>query len=322
MSQLERFLVAKMRLRDELNGYLRLPRKFFGIPEADAIPDVGILGVPYDMTSSYMPGCRFGPDAIRNATDGERSHSYPINIADSSLGISSLAKSITIEDIGDLEVIGQLPENAMIDISEAAAKLSKRDTYLLFLGGDHFITYPLLRGAKRGRPGRYGLIYFDSHADYYDDYWGHSLSHATPLRRLVDEKIVSIDDILAFDLRSALPDQREALWSSKPAGALTPDDFLKRLSEVESEVDALYVSVDVDILDPSVFAASSHPESGGQMLLELVTLLRKCFELGKVQFADIVEYNPLADKTGAGAIAVRDIVKEILTGFAIGKGLK
>ncbi|MFX1368925.1 MAG: arginase family protein [Promethearchaeota archaeon] len=311
-----------MKLREELNGYLRLPREFFAIPEADAIPDVGILGVPYDMTSSYMPGCRFGPDAIRNATDGERSHSYPLNIAGSSPGLPSLAKSITIEDIGDLEVIGQLPENAKIDISEAAAKLSKHGTYLFFLGGDHFITYPLLKGTKRGRPGRYGLIYFDSHADYYEDYGGHSLSHATALRRLVDEKIVSIDDIVAFDLRSALPEQREALWASKPTGALTSDDFLKRLSEVESEVDMLYVSVDVDILDPSVFAASSHPESGGQMLLGLASLLRKCFELGKVQFADIVEYNPLTDKTGAGAIAVRDIVKEVLTGFAIGKGLK
>ena len=139
--QQERSLVTKMRLRDELNGYLRLPRKFFGIPEVkDSIPDVGILGIPYDMTSSYMPGCRFGPDAIRNATDGERSHSYPLHIEGSNLTQKSLSKAIAIEDIGDLEVMGRLPESALIDISETAAKLSKHETSLLFLGGDHFIS--------------------------------------------------------------------------------------------------------------------------------------------------------------------------------------
>jgi agmatinase len=312
-----------MQLRDELNGYLRLPRKFFGIPEVeDGIPDVGILGVPYDMTSSYMPGCRFGPDAIRNATDGERSHSFPLHIDGGSLGQDSLSKTITIEDIGDLEVMGRLPESALVDISEAAAKLSKHKTSLLFLGGDHFITYPLIKGVKRGRPARYGLIYIDSHADYYQDYGGYSLSHATPLRRLVEEKIVKIEDVLAFDLRSALPDQRKALWPSKTSGVLTKDDFGIRLAEIESKVDALYVSVDLDVLDPSIFIAASHPESGGQKVLDLAFLLRKCFETGKVQVADVVEFNPLADKTGTGAIAVRDIVKEILTGFAIGKGLK
>ncbi|MHA2357064.1 MAG: arginase family protein, partial [Candidatus Thorarchaeota archaeon] len=140
-----------MPLRNELNGFLRLPRAFFGIKEPDTgIPDVGVLGVPYDLTSSHMPGCRFGPDAIRTATDSERSHSFPLSIGRASLpNEDPLSKLITLEDIGDLEVMGRLPEAAQVDISEAAAKLAALGSSYLFLGGDHFITYPLLKGIKR-----------------------------------------------------------------------------------------------------------------------------------------------------------------------------
>jgi agmatinase len=316
--------VPSMQLRDELNGYLRLPRKFFGIPEAkDELPDIGILGVPYDLTSSHTPGCRFAPDEIRSATDGERSHSFPL-LSDNENPLRSqpLSKLISIEDIGDLDVMGQLPESAKVNIAEAATKLSMHQSYLLFLGGDHFVTYPLLKGVWRGRPGRYGLIYFDSHADFYKDYAGYSLSHATPLRRLVEDDIVRIDDVLAFDIRSAIPSQRRDLWPSKPEGILTKDDFLGRLDEIAEMVDILYVSVDLDVLNPGVLSGVSHPESGGLSMMQLAALLRKCFETGKVQYADVVEYNPLVDRTGTGAIMARDVVKEILTGFAIEKGLK
>ncbi|MFX1484110.1 MAG: arginase family protein, partial [Promethearchaeota archaeon] len=132
-----------MPLKDELNGYLRLPRTFFGIPAPETgEPDVGILGVPYDMTSSYMPGPRFGPDAIRRATDSERSHSFPLSLGRTKSDDKQLTKRITLEDVGDLEVMLRLPEAAAIDISEACAKLAPRQSSLLFLGGDHFITYP------------------------------------------------------------------------------------------------------------------------------------------------------------------------------------
>jgi arginase family enzyme len=162
-----------MPLKDELNGYLRLPRTFFGIPAPKSgDPDVGIVGVPYDMTSSYMPGPRFAPDAIRQATDSEQCHSYPLSIGRRDAIDKPLTKSLTIEDVGDLEVVLRLPEAAVIDISEACTKLAARESCLLFLGGDHFISYPILKGLKRGRPGRYGLVHLDAHADLYSDMGG------------------------------------------------------------------------------------------------------------------------------------------------------
>ncbi len=189
-----------MPLKDELNGYLRLPRTFFGIkgPESGN-PDVGIVGIPYDITSSYTPGARFGPDAIRKATDGERSHSYPLTIGEGYVPEEPLSKLITLEDVGDLEVVQRLPEAAVVDISEAVTKLATKESSLLFLGGDHFITYPILRGLKRERKGKWGILYLDAHADLYSDMGGYQLSHATTLRRIIDEKIIEIDDVIAFD---------------------------------------------------------------------------------------------------------------------------
>jgi len=305
-----------MPLKDELNGYLRLPRNFFGIPAPESgDPDVGIVGIPYDMTSSYMPGPRFGPDSIRQATDSERSHSYSLSLGRKDVADKPLTKRITIEDIGDLEVMLRLPEAAAIDISEACAKLSPKGSYLLFLGGDHFITYPIIKGLKRGRPGKYGLVHFDAHADLYQDMAGYHFSHSTGVRRIVDENLVSIENVAAYDLRSALPEQREEITGSR-APILSKDQFKKHVKEIGNRVDYLYVSVDIDVLAPQIAPGVSHPESGGLSMVDLVELLIASFQTGKVRYADVVELNPMLDYAGITAIAARDIVKEILTGFA------
>jgi len=300
-----------MPLKDELNGYLRLPRTFFGIKSPDTgNPDVGIVGVPYDITSSHMPGARFAPDAIRKATDAERSHSYPLSIGDGYVPEEPLSKLITLEDVGDLEVVQRLPESAVVDISEATAKLAAKESSLLFLGGDHFITYPILRGLNRERKGKWGLLYLDAHADFYSDMGGYQLSHATTLKRIIDDKIVDIDDVIAFDIRCALPEQKKEL---PKVTKLTIKQEIHALAE---RVDHLYVSIDLDVLDPSIAPGVSHPESGGLSIEELVSIIRTAFSSGKVKYSDIVELNPLIDTSGLTAIAARDIVKEILTGFA------
>ncbi len=311
-----------MPLCDELDGFLRLPRTFFGIREPETgIPDVGVLGVPYDLTSSHMPGCRFGPDAIRKATDSERSHSFPLSIGKGSmLSEEPLSKLLTLEDIGDLEIMGRLPDAAQVDITEAVARLAVFDCSFLFLGGDHFITYPLLKGIKRARPGRYGLAYFDSHADFYADYGGYSLSHATTLKRLVEEKVVDLEDVIAYDLRSALPEQRKEILGDDQK-THTLESFQESLEIIKERVDSLYVTIDLDILRPNVQSSVSHPESGGPDVETLVDFIRACFYIGKVRYADVVELNPLSDKCGLGTVAARDVVKEVLTGFAYQKGL-
>jgi len=300
-----------MPLKDELNGYLRLPRSFFGIrgPKSGD-PDVGILGVPYDITSSHTPGARFGPDAMRKATDGERSHSYPMAIGNGIVPKEPLSKLITLEDVGDLEVIQRMPDAAVVDISEAAAKLCVKDSSLIFIGGDHFITYPILRGLRRGRKGKWGILYLDAHADLYSDMGGYQLSHATTLRRIIDDGIVNTEDVIAFDIRCALPEHKKELPK------ISRDNVVSEIQSLGERVDQLYVSIDLDVVDPSFIPGVSHPESGGLSIVELVTILRTTYSTGKVNYTDIVELNPLLDKSNLSAIGTRDILKEVLTGYA------
>jgi agmatinase len=303
-----------MPLKDELNGYLRLPRTFFGINEPKSgDPNVGILGIPYDITSSHTPGARFGPDAIRKATDSERSHSYPLSIGKGNAPKEPLSKLITLEDIGDLEVVQRLPEAAVVDISEAIAKLSVRNSSLIFLGGDHFITYPILRGLSRSKKGKWGIVYLDAHADLYSDMGGYQLSHATTLRRIIAEKIVDIEDVVAFDIRSATPEQKKELPN------ITPENIESEIQALSERVDFIYLSLDLDVVDPSYIPGVSHPESGGLSVSNMVTILRTVFSTRKVNYTDIVELNPLLDKSRISEIASRDILKEILTGYAQNK---
>lgn len=301
-----------MPLKDELNGYLRLPRNFFGIRLPNSgIPDVGVIGIPYDITSSYLPGSRFGPDAIRQATDSERSHSYPLSIGKRTIPKDPLSKLLTLEDVGDLEVALRMPDAAAIDIAEACSKLGKIESKLLFLGGDHFITYPILRGLTRVRKGRWGLVYLDAHADLYSDMGGYQLSHATTVRRIIDDKLVSSEDIVAYDIRSALPEHKKNLMLKNKSS------IHESLIKLGSRVNHIYISIDLDVLDPSLVPGVSHPESSGLSMTQLVEVLQTTFSTGKVRHSDIVELNPLIDTNGITANVARDIVKEILAGYAL-----
>lgn len=309
-----------MPLRDVLNGYLRLPRDFFGIPgPKSGNPDIGILGVPYDLTSSHTPGARFGPDAIRKATDSERSTSFPLSLGNSSRDIRPLSKRITLEDVGDLDVSLRLPDAASVDMAEASALLAKEESNLVFLGGDHFITYPLVRGLVRGRPGKYGLAYFDAHADFYEDMGGYQLSHASTVRRIVADELVAKENIIAFDLRSAVPEQREALSQGFLRSPVTIEEFQRRIKEMANRVDYIYLSFDLDVMNPMLAPGVSHPESGGPNMEQIVSCLGSVFNTKKVRYADIVEFNPMLDSAGITSITARDVLKEILFGFADSK---
>jgi arginase family enzyme len=133
---------------------------------------------------------------------------------------------------------------------------------------------------------------------------------------MVDDDLLQTEDIAAHDLRSALPAHREEITGSK-APILSTDLFHKRVKEIGKRVDFLYLTVDIDVLAPEVAPGVSHPESGGLSMVDLLELIIATFETGKVRYADVVELNPMVDPTGVTAVAARDIVKEILTGFVV-----
>ena len=208
----------------------------------------------------------------------------------------------------------------MYDISDAVYRLAPCGSYLLFLGGDHFITYPIMKGLNRGRPGKYGLVWFDAHADFYSSYAGYKMSHATTLHNIVSNNLVLLENVVAYDLRAALYSQLEELYDggSRPVHDL--DSFIDAINEVATRVDALHVTVDLDVLRPEVAPGVAHPESGGLTPEELFKFLHHCFTTGKVFSVDVVEMNPMLD-SGVTAITARDIVKQILAGFGYQKSM-
>ncbi|MBS3794489.1 MAG: arginase family protein [Candidatus Thorarchaeota archaeon] len=310
-----------MALRDELNGYLKLPEAFWGIPPpTSGEPDVGILGVPHDLTSSYLPGCRFAPREIRKVTTSRWTHSHPLTVGyDEFREFKPLTEMLTLEDIGDLEIELRQPEQAMYDMAGAAERLASSSSSIYFIGGDHYITYPLIKGLKKGTSGEYGIVYLDAHADFNQDYGGYQLSHATTLRRILDDGIVMKKNILAHDLRSAPPDHRKELADGDDVTAHTLGSFSDAIQDIAERTDYIYVSIDIDVLKPDVAPGISHPEAGGLELVELLEFMRACFETGRVKYADLVELNPMRDPNNIAAVAGREITKEVLTGFAYHK---
>jgi len=147
---------------------------------------------------------------------------------------------------------------------------------------------------------------------------GYQLSHSTGMRRMIDDGVLSIEDVAAYDLRTAIPSHREELTGSK-APILSKDEFHKRVKKIGEQVDFLYLTVDIDVLAPQIAPGVSHPESGGLSMVDLFELLISAFKTGKVRYADVVELNPMIDPTGITSVVARDIVKEILTGFANNK---
>ncbi|MFO7836444.1 MAG: arginase family protein [Candidatus Thorarchaeota archaeon] len=310
-----------MALRDELDGYLKLPEAFWGIPPpTSGEPDVGILGVPHDLTSSYLPGCRFAPREIRKVTTIRWTHSYPLAVGYNEFReFEPLTESLTLEDIGNLEIELRLPEQAMYDMAGAAERLASCSSSIYFIGGDHYITYPLLKGLRKGNQGDYGIVYLDAHADFNPDYGGYQLSHATTLRRILDEGIVERENIIAHDLRSAPPSHRKELAGGDNVPIHTLQSFSDAIQEIANRTDYVYLSIDIDVLKPHVAPGISHPEAGGLDLVELLQFIRACFETNRVKYADLVELNPMRDPNNIAAVAAREITKEVLTGFALHK---
>ncbi len=307
-----------MPLHDELNGFLKPLRFFFGIggPESGN-PDVGILGIPYDLTSSYISGSRLAPDAIRHATDRERSHSFPLVLGDRPLITNlPLSKMLSIEDLGDLEVTTRPPESAYYDIADACTRLLPHARFLLFLGGDHFVTYPIMRGLTRAIKKKWGLLYLDAHADMYQSYDAQSYSHATTLNRILESNMVSVENVIAYDLRAALPEHRKPLVGDQ---SLELHEALTRIEQVASNVDHIHISIDLDVVSPCIAPAVGHPESGGLSVEQLIEILRAAFRTRLVRTVDLVEFNPMLEGARLTSITVRDIVKEVLTGFAYQK---
>jgi len=255
-------------------------------------PVATVFGIPFDSTHSYKPGCRFGPDVIRDAFNN-------IEIFHPQFGID--LESVNIEDLGNTSHTVLVSE--MIDmVGKITKELVAKKRQLFILGGEHSLTF----GSFMSFPKETGYVVFDAHYDLRDEYADVKLSHAAYLRRIVEKR--GAENILHIGARAFVKEELEFL---KENNIKTVSDRQVRegkgpqmLKEFASSFDSLYTSFDLDVLDPAYAPGVGNPEAAGMTSRELFDLIYS-LENKKITGVDIVELNPQYDNGSTASIAAK-----------------
>jgi len=258
----------------------------------DSEPVATVFGIPFDSTHSYKPGCRFGPDVIRDAFNN-------IEIFHPQFGID--LEAVNIEDLGN--TTHTVVASEMIDmVGKITKELVATNRQLFILGGEHSLTY----GTYMSFPKETGYVVFDAHYDLRDEYANTKLSHAAYLRRIVEKR--GAGNILHVGARAFVKEELEFL---KEHNIKTISDRQVRegkgpqlLKEFASSFDSMYTSFDLDVLDPAYAPGVGNPEAAGMTSRELFDLIYS-LENKKVTGVDIVELNPQYDNGATASIAAK-----------------
>lgn len=259
--------------------------------------DIVLFGAPFDGTTSYRPGTRFASAAIRN-------ESYGIETYSPYLDLDLLDRQIF--DAGDLEFGFGNTERVLSTIEEMTDNILKDQKKPLMIGGEHLVTLGSVRAVIKQYPDLH-IIHFDAHADLRDDYLGEKLSHASVMRRC--HELVGDDRIYQFGIRSG--DREEFLWAKDHV--FTQKFNLDRIDQVVECLRGkpVYLTIDLDVLDPSVFPGTGTPEAGGVTFAELTNALNKVFKLNIVAM-DMNELSPVYDQSGASTALACKLLRELL----------
>jgi agmatinase len=294
---------------------------FSGVPYTQdpgelAGADVAIVGAPFDDLVSDRPGTRFAPRAIRAASCPPGPHLEA--------RVDAFA-DLRVLDYGDAPVVPAQPEVAHAAIAATVGEVLAAGALPVILGGDHSITEPNLR-AIAGVHGPVGLLHFDTHTDTGEEVFGATLSHGTLMRHVVDAGYVDPRRYVQIGLRGYWPGEREFAWqASKGITSLFAHDVMHRgIGAVVEEALAavgdgpVFISVDVDVLDPAFAPGTGTPEPGGLSSRELLYAVRTLASRTDVVGLDVVEVLPSAVGSADLAALVADrVVREALTGVAL-----
>ena len=261
-------------------------------PSDDTEPVAKLFGIPFDSTHSYKPGCRFGPDVIRDAFNN-------IEIFMPEFGVD--LEQVNIQDLGNLEhtVVAQ----NMIDmVRKTTSELKDSSNQLIILGGEHSLTY----GSYMSYPKDTGYVVFDAHYDLRDEYAGTKLSHAAYLRRIIEER--GSENIIHVGARAYVKEELEFLTEHNVKTISDPDIRMgngpKLLQNMTEKFENLYVSIDLDVLDPAFAPGVGNPEAIGITSRELYDMIVSLQDK-KIKAADIVELNPTFDNGSTASLAAR-----------------
>ena len=264
-----------------------------------------LFGAPYDSTTSFRRGTRFGPSAMRMDSFGIETYS-PAQDKD-------LVDDTKVFDSGDIELPFGAPEPALKLIEERAAQILKDGKRPFLLGGEHLVTLGSFRAVQKKYPDVV-IIHFDAHADLREDYLGNPLSHACVLRRIFD--LVGDNRIYQFGIRSGTREEfafmKAGHVTTEPFSDTTLADVVSTIEQSNNRTTPVYLTIDMDVLDPSEFPGTGTQEAGGFRYPQLVEDVRLICSRLNVVAMDNVELNPGLDPTGRSTALACKFLRECL----------
>ena len=276
---------------------------FIGCESSFEEASIVLYGAPFDSTTSFRPGARFGPAAMRHESFGLETYS-PYQDRD--------LMDISVFDSGDLELCFGSSEMALSDIQKRAEEILKADKFPLLLGGEHLVTLAAVRAVAAKYPDLH-IIHFDAHADLRDDYLGARLSHACVLRRCHD--LLGDGRIHQFCIRSGEREEFRFAAQHTDFHPLSFDGLEETVKELKEKNVPIYFTIDRDCLDPAVFPGTGTPEAGGVTFLELLEAIRTVAQANVVG-ADVNELAPMLDASGVSTATACKVLRELLLAIA------
>ena len=272
---------------------------FIGCDSEYSESKIVLWGAPFDSTTSFRPGARFGSAAIRHESFGIETYS-PYQDKD--------LTDIKVFDCGDLELCFGSSESALNDIEEQTEKILNDGKLPLMIGGEHLVTYGAVKAVFKKYPDLQ-IIHFDAHADLRDDYLGVKLSHACVLRRC--HGLVGDGKIHQFCIRSGERDEFKFAAEHTDMHKFNFDGLKEVCEELAKNNTPVYFTIDLDCLDPSVFCGTGTPEAGGvnfTQLLDAILTVSKTNIVG----ADVNELAPMLDASGASTAVACKVLRELI----------
>ncbi|MEV0084730.1 agmatinase [Saccharopolyspora sp. NPDC050642] len=288
---------------------------FARIPAIDAVPDydIAVLGVPFDGGTSYRPGARFGPMGVRQASRHLRPR-FHVELDAAPL------EQVQVVDAGDVPCTPYSIDEAVHQIEGFAREVvGNRDRRLVTIGGDHTVALPMLRAA-RDKHGPIALIHFDAHLDTWDTYFKAPITHGTVFRRAFEEGLLAEEKSIHVGIRGPIYDRLDLVDDASFGFRVIRAGDLDTLG-IDGAVDAVrrrvgdtpvYLSIDIDVLDPAFAPGTGTPEMGGFSSRELLHLLRRLDGLNLVG-ADVVETAPAYDHAEITCVAAATVAFDLIT---------
>lgn len=285
-------------------------------------PDVAIIGAPFDDAVSYRSGARFGPRAIRQATYTPGTYSLQLDV--------SPFDELDVVDAGDANIVPAWFERGHAVIFRKVRDIASTGAIPIILGGDHSITWPSATAIAQVRaPRSIGIVHFDAHADTAEDDYGVLAGHGTPMRRLIESGAVAGRNFVQVGLRGYWPPPEVFAWmqeqgmrwhlmreiEERGAEAVIDD----AIAEALDGADSIYLSLDIDVLDPGLAPGTGTPEPGGMLTRELLRAIRRIVGAVPLAGMDVVEVSPPYDHAEITAMTAHRAVLEAISALAVRK---